>query len=178
MHTVLLLLSLVFPFFQTPDSAMGTEPPREVRNIAAPVYSLLTAGSADPYLSSFDSLAGAALFSSREELLQAKGDPVSITPDPIAGGEAYRYADATVGVEGGLVVYVHVEPQQAREYGLVINGRTIDPLASDLRSILGRVDYAAEDGDVYMRGTAALKIYRNPSSGAWEGIDLFDEFSS
>ncbi|MNO06347.1 hypothetical protein D3C81_2280880 [compost metagenome] len=44
--------------------------------------------------------------------------------------------------------------------------------------LLGTPDYVAEDGDVYIRGSAALKIYRNANSGEWDGIDLFDANAS
>ncbi|MFD1903988.1 hypothetical protein ACFSQ7_07750 [Paenibacillus rhizoplanae] len=37
-----------------------------------------------------------------------------------------------------------------------------------------RLIFEAEDGDVYIRGDAAFKIYRHKESGEWDGLDLFD----
>ncbi|OMF85299.1 hypothetical protein [Paenibacillus sp. FSL R7-0273] len=132
----------------------------------------------DPYISSFDSLAGAALFTSTEELLLNKGTPLNIAPDPWQECLEYHYADMTAGICGGIVTYVHVDPAQAGLYGLRLNGVSLNPAADNVRELLGNPDFIADDGDVYIRGSAALKIYRNPFTGEWDGIDLFDANAS
>lgn len=59
-----------------------------------------------------------------------------------------------------------------------MNEEKLDPARNNFQELLGTPDFVAEDGDVYLRGSAALKIYRNPQTGEWEGIDLFDGNSS
>ncbi|MEK5449906.1 hypothetical protein [Paenibacillus sp. FSL R7-0331] len=132
----------------------------------------------NPYISSFDSLAGAALFTSKEELLLSKGVPLSISPDPWQECLEYQYADLTAGICGGIVTYIHVNPAQAGTYGLILNGVSLNPADNTARELLGEPDFIADDGDVYIRGSAALKIYRNPFTGEWDGIDLFDANAS
>ncbi|WP_151737415.1 hypothetical protein [Paenibacillus tengchongensis] len=130
------------------------------------------------YMSRFDSLAGVPLYTTEDELLQRKGLPLQIAPDPWQECLEYQYADMSAGICGGTVLYVHVDPAQAGQYGLTLNGVRLDPVQNNIHDLLGSPDFVAEDGDVYLRGNAALKIYRNPATGTWEGIDLFDAYSS
>lgn len=131
-----------------------------------------------PYLNSFDSLAGASLYMSEEELLQTKGTPLSIAADPWQECLEYQYSDMSAGICEGALTYIHVTPAQARQYGLKLNDEVLDPANDNGRELLGTPDFVAEDGDVYIRGNAALKIYRNAQSGEWDGIDLFDANAS
>ncbi|MFD1775224.1 hypothetical protein [Paenibacillus rhizophilus] len=130
------------------------------------------------FIRSFESLAGVSLYSSEEELAELKGEPLEVVPDPWQNSLEYRYADMSAGISDGVVVYVHVSPQQARNYGLRLNAVKIDPVHDTLQETLGSPDFVAEDGDVYMRGSTALKIYRSEETGEWDGIDLFDDYSS
>lgn len=131
-----------------------------------------------PRINSFDSLAGASLYMSKEELLLAKGTPLNIAPDPWQECLEYQYADMSAGICEGAVTYIHVTPAQAGQYGLKLNGETLNPANNNVGELLGTPDFVAEDGDVYIRGNAALKIYRNSQSGEWDGIDLFDANAS
>ncbi|MNI88635.1 hypothetical protein D3C73_1459560 [compost metagenome] len=83
----------------------------------------------------------------------------------------------SAGIAAGMVSYIHVSPEQVSAYGLKLNGREIDPLRDTLKNTLGSPDFAAEDGDVYMRGHTALKVYVDRQTGQWRGIDLFDDYS-
>lgn len=128
-------------------------------------------------ISSFDSLAGVTLYSTEEELLETKGTPLTIVNDPWQNVLEYQYADVSVGVGEGYVQYVHISPSQAQQFGINISGVQIDPLKDNLKATLGTPYFIAEDGDVYMEGTHAIKVYRN-LTGGFEGIDLFDSISS
>ncbi|OMD21828.1 hypothetical protein, partial [Paenibacillus odorifer] len=130
-----------------------------------------------PYINRFDSLQGVALYTTKEELLLTKGNPLAVTNDSLLETVEYHYADVTVGVGEGVVLYVHVAPPQAQQFGLYVDGVEIDPLTDNLQDTLGKPYFIAEDGDVYLRGNNALKIYRN-LAGEFEGIDLFDSISS
>lgn len=177
MNIVILLLSLLSPYL-TP-SPQKEHVPAALFTMQPPVVLAIERSmGVSPYISSFNSLAGASLYMSEEKLLLAKGSPLSIAPDPWQECLEYQYADMSAGVCEGAVLYVHVTPAQAGQYGLQLNEEKLDPARNNFQELLGTPDFVAEDGDVYLRGSAALKIYRNPQTGEWEGIDLFDGNSS
>ncbi|MEC0172293.1 hypothetical protein [Paenibacillus graminis] len=177
MNMILLLLSLLSPYFSVSPqketaAAAWLYPQSQV------VQSLGHSVNVSSYIGSFNSLAGVSLYMPLEELLQVKGSPLAVTPDPWQGCREYHYADMSAGICEGAVLYVHVTPTEARQYGLYLNDQRIEPHRNNLVEILGTPDFVAEDGDVYMRGSTALKIYRNSQTGEWDGIDLFDGDSS
>jgi len=131
----------------------------------------------DTYIRTFDSLADVPLYATANELIELKGQPLAIVPDPWEDSLEFRYADMSAGIAAGMVSYIHVSPEQVSAYGLKLNGREIDPLRDTLKNTLGSLDFAAEDGDVYMRGHTALKVYVDRQTGEWRGIDLFDDYS-
>ncbi|QUL54245.1 hypothetical protein KDC22_28695 [Paenibacillus tritici] len=174
MKMVILLLSLLSPFISAPpqDETIPAEP---YTSVQLPVtFAFGHNLSTDSYISSFDSLSGISLYMPEDSLLRTKGTPLQIAPDPWADCLEYQYADVSAGVCGGVVLYVHASPSQAEQYGLKLNDRQLNPQTMNVQDILGAPDFEAEDGDVYIRGTAALKIYRNMDSGEWNGLDLFD----
>lgn len=172
MNIVILLFSLLFPYFDvTPQAPVAIEQPAAV---------LAFQHSLEPsnYISSFDSLAGVSLYATKEELLLNKGTPLNIITDPLQNCLEYQYAELSAGVCEGFVMYIHVSSSQVQQFGLYLNGVEIDPLKDSLHETLGTPYFISEDGDVYMRGNIALKIYRDPETGQWNGIDLFDGNSS
>ncbi|WP_339318835.1 hypothetical protein [Paenibacillus sp. FSL R10-2734] len=174
MNTIILLFSLLFPYF---DASPQLAPVSSFIEQPKSVLAFEHTAESSPYISRFDSLAGVSLYATEEELLLTKGTPLEIVNDPWQNTVEYQYADVSVGVGEGFVLYVHVSPAQAQQFGLHVNGVKIDPLKDNLQSTLGKPYFIAEDGDVYMRGNNALKIYRN-LAGEFEGIDLFDSISS
>lgn len=173
MNIVILLISLLSPFITTPPQEETV--PAASYTVQQPVmlafeHSIIT----DPYISSFDSLSGIYLYMTEEELLQTKGNPERIAEDPWGDCLEYQYADISAGICDGIVLYVHASPSQALQFGLKLNAQELNPLANNLQELLGSPDFEAEDGDVYIRGSAALKVYRNMETGEWDGIDLFD----
>ncbi len=180
MNIIILLLSLLSPYFNAP--ATQSEPIPDVSFTLQPSIDLAfqhdLSSNLNAYISSFDSLAGVPLYATKEELIQAKGKPLNIVNELWEDCLEYQYADMSAGVSNGVVIYVHVTPFQAQQYGLQLSGVEIDPGKGKLSELLGTPDFIAEDGDVYMRGSTALKIYRNLDTGEWDGIDLFDGNSS
>ncbi|MNI51726.1 hypothetical protein D3C73_1064660 [compost metagenome] len=177
MNIIILLLSLLSSYTapagqkeHVPAAVFAAQP----QAVLAFEHSLMESR----YLSSFDSLAGASLYMSKEELLLAKGMPLSIVPDPWQECLEYQFSDMSAGICEGVVTYIHVTPAQATMYGLKLNDVVLDPVKMSVRELLGSPDFVAEDGDVYIRGNAALKIYRSADSGEWDGIDLFDANAS
>ncbi|WNS42977.1 hypothetical protein [Paenibacillus sp. MMS20-IR301] len=173
MKFLVLLLSLLSPFISVPPQEETV--PAALSAADQPVMLALGHGfSAETYISRFDSLAGVSLYMTEEALLLAKGEPLQIAPDPWGGCLEYQYADITAGICDGIILYVHASPAQAEQFGLMLNGLQLNPLAGNLQELLGAPDFRAEDGDVYIRGSAALKVYRNAGTGGFDGIDLFD----
>lgn len=175
MNLFILLLSLFSYYMSAPVVQAEIPPAAPYTSVQPPVlFAYGHHASADPYISSFDSLSGIRLYMTKEELVQAKGAPLQTVDDPMAGCLEYQYADVSAGVCGDVVLYVHASPSQAAEYGLILNGQPLNPQAMNVQEVLGAADFEAEDGDVYLRGNAALKIYRDLDTGAWDGLDLFD----
>ncbi|OMF90708.1 hypothetical protein [Paenibacillus sp. FSL R7-0337] len=177
MKMVILLLSLLAPFISAPPQGETVSPAPGTAAQLPAMFAYEHSAVADPYISSFDSLSGISLYMTEKELLQAKGTPQQIAEDPWAGCLEYQYADISAGVCGSVVLYVHASPAQAGRYGLSLNGQVLHPQTMNVQDMLGTPDFEAEDGDVYIRGEAALKIYRNMESGEWDGLDLFDAYS-
>ncbi|MNO41102.1 hypothetical protein D3C76_312660 [compost metagenome] len=174
MNIFILLFSLLSPYFDaSPQLASVSTFIEQPKSVLAFEY----VSETSPSIDRFDSLQGVTLYATKEELLLTKGNPLTVTNDPLQGTEEYQYVDVTVGVGEGFVLYVHVSPTQAQQFGLQVNGVGIDPVKDNVQSTLGKPYFIAEDGDVYMRGNNALKIYRN-LAGEFEGIDLFDSISS
>lgn len=172
MNVIILLFSLLTPYFDaTPQVPIHTQQPVADLTIQRPLES-------SAYISNFDSLAGVSLYTSEEDLLLTKGTPLKIVTDSWQNCLEYQYVDASVGVCEGVVLYVNISSSQGNQYGLRLNNVEIDPMKNSLQDTLGDPYFISEDGDVYMRGNNALKIYRNMETGEWEGIDLFDSFSS
>ena len=159
MNIIILLLSLLSPYFDaTPQVPIHAQQPVADLTIQRPLES-------SPYISSFDSLAGVSLYATKEELLLNKGTPLNIVTDAWQNCLEYQYADVSAGVCEGYVTYVSVSSSQANQYGLHLNGIEIDPMKNSLQNTLGEPYFLSEDGDVYMRGYNALKIYRNMDTG-------------
>lgn len=177
MNIFVLLLSLLSPYFS--PSAQNESVPAALFTVQPQVVLAFEHSLGfSPYIESFESLAGVSLYMPEEELLRVKGTPLAVTPDPWQECLEYVYADVSAGICNGLVLYVHVTPEQAGHFGLQLNEWEINPAQDNIRELLGSPDFVAEDGDVYLRGNDALKIYRNAQTGEWEGIDLFDGSSS
>lgn len=176
MNTILLLLSLLSPYFAV--SASEEPVPLAIFTEPAAVAASMQQPAPNSLITSFDSLAGVSLYDTEEELLAAKGAPLRMAPDSWQNCMEYQYSDMSAGICEGIVLYVQVSPAQASSYGLYLNRTKLDPLKGNLREMLGEPHFVAEDGDVYMRGSTALKIYRNPGTEEWSGIDLFDGNSS
>ncbi|WP_379131339.1 hypothetical protein [Paenibacillus sp. sgz500958] len=178
MNTILLLLGLLTPYLH---SSAVDNPFSAAAAFSRPTAIQLAFQHIPPpaeYINDFNDLGGIPLFVSEEEVLKIKGVPQDITKDPFQDCLEYQYKDITAGICDGIVIYVHITPEQAQHYGLFLNGVELDPTKNNLRGLLGSPDFKAEDGDVYMRGNVALKIYRDTITGEWQGIDLFDGNSS
>jgi len=160
MNVLILLLSLFSPYLDKPS----LQEPLSTAAFSRPTSAILAfqhTQTAASYIDHFESLSDVPLFATEQNLLNQKGLPLNIKEDPWQGCLEYQYEDMSAGICEGIVDYVHVTPHQARVYGLSVNGIELDPEKGNIQDFLGAPDFKAEDGDVYIRGSHALKIYRD-----------------
>ncbi|MUG46619.1 hypothetical protein [Paenibacillus woosongensis] len=128
-------------------------------------------------ITEFESMGEVSLFDDRDSVVRKKGKPLSINKDVYSGYTEYEYKDLTVGLSEDLVYYVHVDVDASAEgypAKIQLNGHWLPLQKQELAQALGEPDFKAEDGDVYIRDLAAIKIYRHPATKAIVGVDLFD----
>lgn len=126
---------------------------------------------AAPSIGEFHSMGDVTLYDDRESVVQKKGKPLSINKNVYSGYTEYKYKDITVGLYEDLVYYVHIDASLEK---IKVNGKWLALHKQELKRAFGEPDFEAEDGDVYIRDLAAIKIYRDPVTRAIVGVDLFD----
>ncbi|MDQ0091273.1 hypothetical protein J2T12_004710 [Paenibacillus anaericanus] len=176
LNVLFLLLGLFYPFTHT-NSVAVDEIPQSTVNLAiwqspSPTLSSEIEGKGNKVMGSLESMGDISLNDDRHDVLEKKGKPYSVDTDPYTRYTEYRYDDITVGLYDDLVYYVHADGDPEK---IKINGVWVSLQEKSLLQVLGEPDFLAEDGDVYTRGLAALKIYRDPSSREISGVDLFDD---
>lgn len=122
----------------------------------------------------FRTLNGVSLEDEKHEVLVKSGEPIDIKKDPYLGCPEYHFRDVHVGIckDTGIIQYVHVDG--SRE-DLKVNGKSIPMHIDAIHQALGKPYYTAEDGEVYVRGQYAIKVYMQPGSSEIEGVDFFDD---
>ncbi len=179
MNALLLLLGILSPFVGgVPTAADLPVQPTARLALWQPTFPAEAAddnGTMTRTIESFDSMGGITLYDDFKSVLLKKGEPDSIDKDPYTGYTECHYGSLTIGLYEDLVYYVHAGPSPKK---ISLNGMSIPLQEVWLRQYFGEPDFVAEDGDVYIRGTAALKIYKDPLSGDVTGVDLFDEAAS
>ncbi|MGO4531674.1 hypothetical protein AB4Z30_21545 [Paenibacillus sp. 2TAF8] len=122
----------------------------------------------------FRTLNGISLEDTKHELFTKLGQPISIKEDPYLGCSEYHFRDVNVGVceDTGVIQYVHVDGSHD---DLKLNGKSIPMDIDAIHQALGKPYHVAEDGEVYLRGHYAIKVYMKLGSGEIEGVDFFDD---
>ncbi|WP_334078209.1 hypothetical protein [Paenibacillus sanfengchensis] len=179
LNTLLLLVGLLSPFAGFSASA-ATGPPA-AQPAAQPAAELALwqppypATAEAERLEQFDSMGGISLSDDVQLILSKKGEPDRIDQDSFTGYMELHYGNLAIGVYEDLVYYVHTGPSPKR---ITLNGIVIPLQKPWLERYLGKPDFVAEDGDVYIRGHAALKLYKEADTGKIIGADLFDDTAS
>lgn len=121
----------------------------------------------------FRTLNGISLDDTMNDMLDKKGQPAHKQEDPYLGCPEYHFRDVKVGLceDTGVINYVHID---ASESHIRLNGESIKLDIESIHLALGEPYYVAEDGEVFLRGDQALKVYMKSGSRQIEGIDLFD----
>ncbi|REK71262.1 hypothetical protein [Paenibacillus paeoniae] len=103
-----------------------------------------------------NSVNGISLYDSPEAVVSKLGEPVSKSVDQLWGDLAvYEYPDMEIAFYGSFIQYVNIE----RDQPLMIDGETLSITESSLHKVFGQPDYIAEDGIVYQRDDAVLKLF-------------------
>lgn len=98
-----------------------------------------------------------SLYDDQSIVIEKKGEPELITEDPyIKGFEIYHYPDMKIIFSDGTVNFVEV--LEGAET-LTIDGIPIPATLQALKEALGEPDYIAEDGIVFQRREALLKVF-------------------
>ncbi|MEC0372665.1 hypothetical protein [Paenibacillus chibensis] len=119
----------------------------------------------------FDTMNGISLNDTKKDLLAKKGKPLRVTQDRLSGCTEYHYQDVSTGLCGGIVDYVHVDASSGK---MQVNGTWVPLSKAEIERAFGKPQFVAEDGNVYIRGYHAIKVYQHPDSGALQGVDFFD----
>ncbi|MCA1294497.1 hypothetical protein LBW89_15850 [Paenibacillus sp. alder61] len=176
LNALLLLVGLLSPFAGfSASSAMGPPPAEPVAELAllqAPLSSLARGTMTAERLEHFDSMGGVSLSDDVQLILSKKGEPERIEEDDFTGFTELHYGNLAIGLYEDLVYYVHTGPSPKN---ITLNGKVIPLQKPWLERYLGKPDFVAEDGDVYIRGHAALKLYKDADTGKITGADLFDD---
>lgn len=119
---------------------------------------------------------GISLQDNQEAVVETLGQPEAIQPDPYtAQCEVYRYPGIDVGFSMGIVDFVRVLPEAGT---IDIDGSPIPMTLEAVVDELGKPDFVAEDGLVFKRQQAALKLFVSSETQQLTSIDYFHRTSS
>ncbi|MWV47325.1 hypothetical protein GRF59_27395 [Paenibacillus sp. HJL G12] len=153
-----------------PDTAQLHSAEPAVRQ-AVVHFAQKSASRAQVSMSRFDTMNGISLNDTKKDVLAKKGKPLQVTQDRLTGCHEYHYKDAVIGVCEDVVDYVHIAADSGK---MQVNGAWVPLKKADLERTFGKPQFVAEDGNVFIRGYHAIKVYTNSDTGALEGVDFFD----
>ncbi|QLG38480.1 hypothetical protein MKY42_27805 [Paenibacillus sp. FSL W7-1088] len=176
MKLLLVMFSVISPFSVQP-AAVPAAHDTQWTVVEEETPEIILAADRSGPVQHFRTLNDISLDDSMNDMLANKGQPVHKELDPYLGCPEYQFKDVTVGFceDTGVVNYVHIDASEKR---LKLNQEWIDMNIEAIRDVLGKPYDVAEDGEVFLRGSQALKVYMKPGSNHIEGIDLFDESAS
>lgn len=142
---------------------VSEEPPQ-----AAPVISIegvlsadTSAACNDQPISALTSVGGVTLYDTPESVVLKLGEPDKIEQDEIWSElTIYNYPSVRVAFYSGQVQYVDVP---AAEH-IRINDKDVPMTEEGLKACLGQPDFLAEDGIVFQRAEALLKLFLDEST--------------
>jgi hypothetical protein len=119
---------------------------------------------------------GISLYDDQQAVIENLGVPENIKRDPFTKElEIYQYPGINVGFSLGYVNYVKVLP----EAGVIqIDSSTIPMTLEAVSGELGKPDFIAEDGLVFKRQQAVIKLFIDAETGRLTSIDYFHRTNS
>ncbi|CAM4092086.1 hypothetical protein L1N85_23680 [Paenibacillus alkaliterrae] len=116
-----------------------------------------------------------SLYDDPGTVVRKLGEPELITEDaPISGFEIYQYPDMNVVFRDGIVDFVEI--LEGAEV-LLIDDELIPATTRHITEALGEPDYETEDGIVFERNEALLKLFIEPGNGQLTSISYFHSSS-
>ncbi|OBR67999.1 hypothetical protein A7K91_18900 [Paenibacillus oryzae] len=129
-----------------------------------------SAATAEPATFKLETVCGISLYDSREDVVAKLGQPSEIDKDEFfADLEVYRYEGLRVAFAGDFIQYVDIDPA----HGLDIDGNPVEATREALVKALGEPDYKAEDGIVFQRDEALLKLFLDPQTGKPQAVSYY-----
>ncbi|MCG7380288.1 hypothetical protein MH215_25260 [Paenibacillus sp. ACRSA] len=172
MKLLLVMFSVISPFSVQPAATTAAHDlPWTVLEEKTPEVNLAVDRS-EP-VEAFRTLNDISLEDNMHQMLYHKGQPMDIKEDPYLGCPEFAFQDVKVGLceDTGEIQYIHIDASQER---FKLNQQWIDMDIRSIQEVLGDPYVIAEDGEVYIRGDQALKVYLKSGTDQIEGIDLFD----
>jgi hypothetical protein len=125
-----------------------------------PVLSQVITESKPKFVFHFNSVNGISLYDTKESIKAKFGSPQAITQDPnLIELETYVYPMMKVGFSYGTADYVEV-PAEAGS--ILIDDVHVATTVEAMKEALGEPDYIAEDGIVFQRRDALIKLFIDP----------------
>lgn len=116
-----------------------------------------------------------SLYDDRASVIRKLGEPESVSHDPhLSGAEMFRYPDMNVYFYDGFVDFVEI-PEGTEV--LLIDDVLLPATLQHLKEALGEPDYVTEDGIVYERGDALLKLFFDAGTERLTSITYFHRAS-
>jgi hypothetical protein len=107
----------------------------------------------------FENVNGISLYDDVKAVIDKLGQPLTKENDPFfAELEVYAYPEMNIGFSDGIVSYVEVLVAAGT---VNIDGVSIPIKEEELINALGAPDFVAEDGIVFQRNTALVKLFKD-----------------
>ncbi|MCM3207592.1 hypothetical protein M3637_24455 [Paenibacillus illinoisensis] len=173
MKLLLVMFSLISPFSVQP-AAVPAAQDMQWTVVEEEVPEITLAADRSGPVRHFQTLNGISLDDSKGHIISEKGQPLHKKADPYLGCPEYEFNDVKVGLceDTGEIQYIHIDGAEER---LKLNQQWIDMNVESIRQVLGEPYVVAEDGEVYLRGNQAIKVYIKPGTGQIDGVDLFED---
>ncbi|MET3209150.1 UNVERIFIED_CONTAM: hypothetical protein ABIC26_002091 [Paenibacillus sp. PvR008] len=169
MMKILLLAAGLLTPFSGQDTVQQAVSPHTAGHVVRAVQTI-PAKNAVP--ADFHTLNGISLDDTRMDVLKKRGKPLRVKKDMLLLSTEYQYPDVVVGLRDDMVSYVHVDPAAGR---IKVNDEWLPLKRQTLDKALGGSQFTAEDGEVYVRGQRAIKVFMDESSDQPKYVEFFDE---
>lgn len=118
-----------------------------------------------------DSVNGITLYDDTDSLIRKMGPPIQVAKDPLFEDEVtYTYPDMQVTFIDGIVDYIEIGPGTEV---ILLDQTKLPPTKEAIQAILGEPNYKVEDGWVYQRNDALLKLFIHADSGQLHSITYY-----
>lgn len=118
---------------------------------------------------------GISLYDTPSIVARKLGEPESITADPhLKELLIYQYPNMNVVFSDGIVYSVEIAEGSET---LLLDGVEIPATVEGVKGALGQPDYMTEDGIVFERNEALLKLFIDTDTKKLTSIHYFDSFS-